>query len=103
MQDEVPGEWVATLAETGLNVSEQLAADVGAAWSELASTLGVLSASFADMGARMQQITFFLYGNGQTLSGTSPTSDPSIIARALHVRQQRDETFRATTSRDTEP
>jgi hypothetical protein len=82
--------------ETDLTSAAQHLDDVGRAWSELASTLGVASVSFADTVAAMRGITFFQYGNGQTLSGISPTYDPSIIARALYVRQQRDEMFRAT-------
>jgi hypothetical protein len=68
--------------------SAQHLADVGRAWSELASTLGVASVSFADTAAAMRPITFFLYGNGQTLSGTSPTYDPSITPGLVQHAQK---------------
>jgi hypothetical protein len=41
----------------------------------------------------MQRITFYLYGNGQTLNGKSATYDQSIIDHALYVRKQRDESI----------
>jgi hypothetical protein len=56
----------------------------------------------------MRPITFYLYGNGQTLNGKSGTYDQSIIDHARCVRKQRDESIQrqsqsvAITSRDTE-
>jgi hypothetical protein len=78
-------------------------ADVGPALSELCSLSKALSVSFADMAGQMQGIISYLCANIPSLNGTELTYDPSIIDHALHVRQQRDEMFRATTSRDTEP
>lgn len=61
-----------------------------------------LFVSFAFTAVPTPQTIFSLFGNGPILNGMSETYDQSIIDHALRVRQQRDEGFPATTSRDTE-
>ena len=80
-------------AEIDLTEFVRLADRSGVALSKLCSQLEELYVSSVFTAGPMRPITFYQFGNGQTLNGKSGTYDQSIIDRALYVRKQRDESI----------